>query len=109
MCVRMTSKFCVRINVRFWSYFNVLNFVDIQVREYDYKWDQSDLCAVEVVQVLDVGCVVATFSTYLLPLDIQTMSFAPKDGNEKQIQFALRARIWCNDLCFSHKTAAIPQ
>ena len=62
-----------------------------------------------VVQVLEVGCVVATFSTYVLPLDIQIMSFAPKDGHEKQIQFALRARIWCNDLCFSHKTAAIPQ
>lgn len=46
-----------------------------------------------IAQVLDVGCGVASFSAYLLPLDIQTMSFAPKDGHENQIQFALERGI----------------
>lgn len=46
-----------------------------------------------VSQVLDVGCGVASFSAYLLPLNIQTMSFAPKDGHENQIQFALERGI----------------
>lgn len=49
----------------------------------------GDLRKAGVVQVLDVGCGVASFSAYLLELDIQTMSFAPRDGHENQIQFAL--------------------
>lgn len=49
----------------------------------------GDLRTAGVVQVLDVGCGVASFSAYLLPLDIHTVSFAPKDGHENQIQFAL--------------------
>lgn len=53
----------------------------------------GDLRAAGVVQVLDVGCGVASFSAYLLPLGIQTMSFAPKDGHENQIQFALERGI----------------
>ncbi|XP_072961188.1 probable methyltransferase PMT7 [Typha angustifolia] len=53
----------------------------------------GDLRTAGVVQVLDVGCGVASFSAYLLPLDIQTMSFAPKDGHENQIQFALERGI----------------
>ncbi|KAA8517193.1 hypothetical protein F0562_017480 [Nyssa sinensis] len=53
----------------------------------------GDLCSAGVVQVLDVGCGVASFSAYLLPLDMQTMSFAPKDGHEDQIQFALEPGI----------------
>ncbi|CAN1338267.1 Probable methyltransferase PMT7 [Linum perenne] len=36
---------------------------------------------------------IQSFSAYLLPLDIQTMSFAPKDGHENQIQFALERGI----------------
>lgn len=55
--------------------------------------DTGDLRSVGVAQVLDVGCGVASFSAYLLPLDIQTMSFAPKDGHENQIQFALERGI----------------
>lgn len=51
--------------------------------------ETGDLLSAGVVQVLDVGCGVASFAAYLLPLDIQTMSFAPKDGHENQIQFAL--------------------
>ncbi|XP_027176074.1 probable methyltransferase PMT7 [Coffea eugenioides] len=53
----------------------------------------GDLRSAGVYQVLDVGCGVASFSAYLLPLNIQTMSFAPKDGHENQIQFALERGI----------------
>lgn len=55
--------------------------------------ERGDLGSAGVVQVLDVGCGVASFSAYLLPLNIQTMSFAPKDGHENQIQFALERGI----------------
>ncbi|KAL7602076.1 hypothetical protein Lser_V15G26249 [Lactuca serriola] len=55
--------------------------------------ETGDLRASGVYQVLDVGCGVASFSAYLLPLNIQTMSFAPKDGHENQIQFALERGI----------------
>ncbi|KAL3623737.1 hypothetical protein CASFOL_032553 [Castilleja foliolosa] len=53
----------------------------------------GDIHSAGVFQVLDVGCGVASFSAYLLPLNIQTMSFAPKDGHENQIQFALERGI----------------
>ncbi|KAM2673632.1 hypothetical protein EV2_014908 [Malus domestica] len=36
---------------------------------------------------------IQSFSAFLLALDIQTMSFAPKDGHENQIQFALERGI----------------
>lgn len=39
--------------------------------------------------VLDVGCGVASFGAYLLPLDILAMSLAPNDVHQNQIQFAL--------------------
>ncbi|XP_031274355.1 probable methyltransferase PMT6 [Pistacia vera] len=55
--------------------------------------ETGDLRSIGVFQVLDVGCGVASFSAYLLSLDIQTMSFAPKDGHENQIQFALERGI----------------
>ncbi|XP_020588489.1 probable methyltransferase PMT7 [Phalaenopsis equestris] len=55
--------------------------------------ETGDLRSAGVVQVLDIGCGVASFSAYLQPLDIQTMSFAPKDGHENQIQFALERGI----------------
>ncbi|XP_020274387.1 probable methyltransferase PMT7 [Asparagus officinalis] len=55
--------------------------------------ETGDLRTAGVVQVLDVGCGVASFSAYLLALDIHTMSFAPKDGHENQIQFALERGI----------------
>lgn len=38
---------------------------------------------------LDVGCGVASFGAYLLSRDVLTMSVAPKDVHENQIQFAL--------------------
>ncbi|KAH7436592.1 hypothetical protein KP509_05G026900 [Ceratopteris richardii] len=43
--------------------------------------------------VLDVGCGVASFGAYLLPLDILAMSIAPNDVHENQIQFALERGI----------------
>ncbi|CAN8269501.1 unnamed protein product [Cochlearia groenlandica] len=55
--------------------------------------ETGDLRSAGVVQVLDVGCGVASFAAYLIPLGIQTMSFAPKDGHENQIQFALERGI----------------
>lgn len=55
--------------------------------------ETGDLLTTGVAHVLDVGCGVASFAAYLLPFDIQTMSFAPKDGHENQIQFALERGI----------------
>ncbi|XP_057738547.1 probable methyltransferase PMT23 [Arachis stenosperma] len=43
--------------------------------------------------VLDVGCGVASFGGYLLDKNVLTMSFAPKDEHEAQIQFALERGI----------------
>ncbi|KAH0713651.1 hypothetical protein KY289_009610 [Solanum tuberosum] len=51
--------------------------------------EKGDLRSAGIVQVLDVGCGVASFSAYLLPLSIEIMSFAPKDDHENQIQFTL--------------------
>ncbi|KAJ8450343.1 hypothetical protein Cgig2_004800 [Carnegiea gigantea] len=39
--------------------------------------------------VLDVGCGVASFGGYLLDKNVITMSIAPKDVHEAQVQFAL--------------------
>ncbi|KAL9252383.1 putative methyltransferase PMT15 [Drosera capensis] len=39
--------------------------------------------------VVDTGCGVASLGAYLLSHDILTMSFAPKDTHEAQVQFAL--------------------
>ncbi|KAK4770333.1 hypothetical protein SAY87_030865 [Trapa incisa] len=38
---------------------------------------------------LDTGCGVASWGAYLLSRNIQTMSFAPRDTHEAQVQFAL--------------------
>ncbi|XP_027334542.1 probable methyltransferase PMT16 [Abrus precatorius] len=38
---------------------------------------------------IDTGCGVASFGAYLLSRDILTVSFAPKDSHEAQVQFAL--------------------
>ncbi|KAJ3672538.1 hypothetical protein LUZ60_007259 [Juncus effusus] len=38
---------------------------------------------------LDTGCGVASWGAYLLKRDIITMSFAPRDSHEAQVQFAL--------------------
>jgi hypothetical protein len=44
--------------------------------------DTCDPCSAGVVQVLDVSYGFASFSSYLFPLDIQTMFFGPKDGHK---------------------------
>ncbi|KAK1319513.1 putative methyltransferase PMT7 [Acorus calamus] len=69
----------------------------------------GDLRTAGVVQVLDVGCGVASFSAYLLPLDIQTMSIAPKDGHENQIQFALERGISAMISVLSTKQLPLPR
>ncbi|PON51396.1 putative methyltransferase PMT [Parasponia andersonii] len=43
--------------------------------------------------ILDVGCGVASFGGALLDKNVLTMSFAPKDEHEAQIQFALERGI----------------
>lgn len=43
--------------------------------------------------VLDVGCGVASFGGYLFEKDVITMSLAPKDEHEAQVQFALERGI----------------
>ncbi|CAD6254417.1 unnamed protein product [Miscanthus lutarioriparius] len=43
--------------------------------------------------VLDVGCGVASFGGYLFDRDTLTMSLAPKDEHEAQVQFALERGI----------------
>ncbi|KAF5183949.1 S-adenosyl-l-methionine-dependent methyltransferases superfamily protein [Thalictrum thalictroides] len=43
--------------------------------------------------VLDVGCGVASFGGYLFDKDVLTMSLAPKDEHEAQVQFALERGI----------------
>ncbi|KAI4389745.1 hypothetical protein MLD38_001938 [Melastoma candidum] len=43
--------------------------------------------------ILDVGCGVASFGGYLFEKDVFTMSFAPKDEHEAQVQFALERGI----------------
>lgn len=54
---------------------------------------QGSLQTAGVVQVLDVGCGVGSFAAFLLPLGINTMSFAPRDEHENQVQFALERGI----------------
>lgn len=71
--------------------------------------ETGDLRTAGVVQVLDVGCGVASFSAYLLPLDIQTLSFAPKDGHENQIQFALERGISAMISVLATKQLPLPQ
>ncbi|KMT19665.1 hypothetical protein BVRB_1g010520 isoform A [Beta vulgaris subsp. vulgaris] len=43
--------------------------------------------------VLDVGCGVASFGGYLFDREVLTMSLAPKDKHEAQVQFALERGI----------------
>jgi hypothetical protein len=43
--------------------------------------------------ILDVGCGVASFGGYNFERDVLTMSFAPKDEHEAQVQFALERGI----------------
>ncbi|XP_020247335.1 probable methyltransferase PMT14 isoform X2 [Asparagus officinalis] len=42
---------------------------------------------------LDTGCGVASWGAYMLKRNVLTMSFAPRDGHEAQVQFALERGI----------------
>jgi len=43
--------------------------------------------------ILDVGCGVGSFGGFLFERDVISMSFAPKDEHEAQVQFALERGI----------------
>ncbi|GAB4835577.1 hypothetical protein Ancab_000486 [Ancistrocladus abbreviatus] len=59
----------------------------LQKQGIDFKWGKSSRV------VLDVGCGVASFGGFLFEKDVLTMSFAPKDEHEAQVQFALERGI----------------
>ncbi|KAF3329344.1 methyltransferase PMT26 [Carex littledalei] len=65
-----------------------LHYIDfIQQSFPDIAWGKRSRV------VLDVGCGVASFGGYLFDRDVLTMSFAPKDEHEAQVQFALERGI----------------
>ncbi|VFR00973.1 unnamed protein product [Cuscuta campestris] len=65
-----------------------LHYIDfIQQSVRDITWGKRTRV------VLDVGCGVASFGGYLFDRDVLTMSFAPKDEHEAQVQFALERGI----------------
>eukprot|EP00268_Persea_americana_P006741 TRINITY_DN1242_c1_g1_i11.p1 TRINITY_DN1242_c1_g1~~TRINITY_DN1242_c1_g1_i11.p1 ORF type:complete len:862 (-),score=203.32 TRINITY_DN1242_c1_g1_i11:420-3005(-) len=65
-----------------------LHYIDfIQESLPDMAWGKQNRV------VLDVGCGVASFGGYLFDRDVLTMSFAPKDEHEAQVQFALERGI----------------
>ncbi|XP_077224121.1 S-adenosyl-L-methionine-dependent methyltransferases superfamily protein [Tasmannia lanceolata] len=65
-----------------------LHYIDfIQEVQPDIAWGKQSRV------VLDVGCGVASFGGYLFDRDVLTMSFAPKDEHEAQVQFALERGI----------------
>ncbi|XP_020571524.1 probable methyltransferase PMT24 [Phalaenopsis equestris] len=65
-----------------------LHYIDfIQESLPDIAWGKQSRV------VLDVGCGVASFGGYLFDRDTLTMSFAPKDEHEAQVQFALERGI----------------
>jgi SAM-dependent methyltransferase len=59
----------------------------IQASHSDIAWGKRTRV------ILDVGCGVASFGGYLFDKDVLTMSFAPKDEHEAQVQFALERGI----------------
>lgn len=65
-----------------------LHYIDkIQEAYPDIAWGQRTRV------ILDVGCGVASFGGFLFERDVLTMSFAPKDEHEAQVQFALERGI----------------
>ncbi|KAJ3671649.1 hypothetical protein LUZ60_007728 [Juncus effusus] len=65
-----------------------LHYIDtIQESFPDIAWGKKTRV------VLDVGCGVASFGGFLFERDVLTMSFAPKDEHEAQVQFALERGI----------------
>lgn len=68
------------------TYFNSTFVMTVQAVP-DINWGKRSRV------VLDVGCGVASFGGYLFDKDVLTMSFAPKDEHEAQVQFALERGI----------------
>ncbi|GAA0162860.1 methyltransferase [Lithospermum erythrorhizon] len=65
-----------------------LHYIDvIQQSVPDIAWGKHSRT------VLDVGCGVASFGGFLFDRDVLTMSLAPKDEHEAQVQFALERGI----------------
>lgn len=65
-----------------------LHYIDfIQESVPDVAWGKRTRV------VLDVGCGVASFGGFLFDRGVLTMSFAPKDEHEAQVQFALERGI----------------
>ncbi|KAI4299527.1 hypothetical protein L6164_032979 [Bauhinia variegata] len=58
--------------------------------------------------VLDVGCGVASFGAYLLSRNVITLSIAPKDVHENQIQFALERGVPAMVAAFSTRRLLSP-
>ncbi|KAB2010955.1 hypothetical protein ES319_D10G280900v1 [Gossypium barbadense] len=58
--------------------------------------------------VLDVGCGVASFGAYLLSRNVITMSIAPKDVHENQIQFALERGVPAMAAAFATRRLLYP-
>ncbi|KAB1217821.1 putative methyltransferase PMT11 [Morella rubra] len=58
--------------------------------------------------VLDVGCGVASFGAYLLTRNVTTMSIAPKDVHENQIQFALERGVPAMVAAFATRRLLFP-
>ncbi|KAJ1405038.1 S-adenosyl-L-methionine-dependent methyltransferase [Sesbania bispinosa] len=65
-----------------------LHYIDtIQQSVPDIAWGKQSRV------ILDVGCGVASFGGFLFERDVLTMSLAPKDEHEAQVQFALERGI----------------
>ncbi|CAL0334854.1 unnamed protein product [Lupinus luteus] len=58
--------------------------------------------------VLDIGCGVASFGAYLLSRNVLTMSIAPKDVHENQIQFALERGVPAMAAAFATRRLLYP-
>lgn len=57
---------------------------------------------------LDVGCGVASFGAYLFSRNVLTMSVAPKDVHENQIQFALERGVPAMAAAFATRRLLYP-
>ncbi|XP_057420764.1 probable methyltransferase PMT26 [Lotus japonicus] len=65
-----------------------LHYIDTIAQSVpDISWGQQTRV------ILDVGCGVASFGGFLFERDVLTMSLAPKDEHEAQVQFALERGI----------------
>ncbi|KAK4490685.1 hypothetical protein RD792_001377 [Penstemon davidsonii] len=86
--VKMTGEFLTFPGGGTQFIHGALHYIDyIQEALPDIAWGKRSRL------VLDVGCGVASFGGFLFERDVLTMSFAPKDEHEAQVQFALERGI----------------